>query len=157
LCLKTKRISLNIKWLPFFWDTLYMHSINISRTTVQHMSNWKGIQILTICLISKGLLFFIHPVDWTLNFMHFQPCINCTGCIKKRRPLEIIKHLVKIWMPFQLHIYETVVRENLMSAYIRKRRPLEINHCYNLNLGALCDLYVQYAWQIVPRSRQSFI
>jgi hypothetical protein len=45
---------------------------------------------------------------------------NCprgtTGCIKKRRPLEI-KHIVKIWMPFQLHIYWTVVREILMNAY----------------------------------------
>jgi hypothetical protein len=38
-----------------------MHPINISRTTVQHMCNWKGIQILTIWLISKGLLFFYTP------------------------------------------------------------------------------------------------
>ena len=38
-----------------------MRSINISRTTVQHMCNSKGIQILTICLISKGLLFFDTP------------------------------------------------------------------------------------------------
>jgi hypothetical protein len=37
-----------------------------------------------------------------------------TGCIKKRRPLEI-KHIVKIWMPFQLHICWTVVRAILME------------------------------------------
>ena len=39
-----------------------MHHINISRTTFQRMCNWKGIQILTMWLISKGLLFYIHPV-----------------------------------------------------------------------------------------------
>jgi hypothetical protein len=44
-----------------FIDTPCMHPINISRTTVEHMCNWKGIQILTICLISKGLLFFYTP------------------------------------------------------------------------------------------------
>jgi hypothetical protein len=54
--------------------TLYIFSnicthftINISRTTVQHMCNWKGIQILTIHLISKVLLFFIHPVECVEN------------------------------------------------------------------------------------------
>jgi hypothetical protein len=40
-------------------------------------------------------------------------CLS-TGCIKKRRPLGI-KHIVKIWMPFQLHICWTVVREILME------------------------------------------
>jgi hypothetical protein len=49
-------ISWEIPRLRFFLYTLYA-LINISRTTVQHMCNWKGIQILTICLISKGLLF----------------------------------------------------------------------------------------------------
>jgi hypothetical protein len=68
-----------------------------------------------------------YATGWMLIFVR-----RYTGCIKKRRPLEI-KHIVKIWMPFHLHICWTVVREILMSAYIRKRRPLEINHCYNLN------------------------
>jgi hypothetical protein len=44
-----------------------MHSINISRTTVQHMCNWKSIQILTVCLISKGLLFFYTPCIGSRN------------------------------------------------------------------------------------------
>jgi hypothetical protein len=51
-----------------------MHSINISRTTVQHMCNRKGIQILTICLISKGLLFFDTPciiLKRYLSIMHY--------------------------------------------------------------------------------------
>jgi hypothetical protein len=61
----------------------------------------------------------------------------CTGCIKKRRPLEI-KPIVKIWMPFQLQYAEPWCVKYWWSAYIRKRRPLEINHCYNLNPGALC-------------------
>jgi hypothetical protein len=51
-----------------------MHPINISRTTVQHMCNRKGIQILTIWLISKGLLFFdILQVEYTFN-------LNSTVC-----------------------------------------------------------------------------
>jgi hypothetical protein len=59
-----------------------MHPINISRTTVQHMCNWKGIQILTIWLISKGLLFFIHPVYSSLQhdnqLSKVLPCSNNT-------------------------------------------------------------------------------
>jgi hypothetical protein len=51
-----------------------MHPINISRTTVQHMCNWKGIQILTIWLISKGLLFFIHPVYCLQNTVDRMSC-----------------------------------------------------------------------------------
>jgi hypothetical protein len=46
-----------------------MHTINISPTTVQHMCNWKGIQILTICLISKGLLFFYTPCIWGVKLI----------------------------------------------------------------------------------------
>jgi hypothetical protein len=60
-------ISWEIPRLRFFWYTLYMHPINISRITVQHMCNWKGIQILTICLISKGLLFFDTPCTVVLT------------------------------------------------------------------------------------------
>jgi hypothetical protein len=51
-----------------------MHPINISRTTVQHMCNRKGIQILTICLISKGLLFFYTPCR--VNFVNELENIN---------------------------------------------------------------------------------
>jgi hypothetical protein len=32
------------------------------------MCNWKGIKSLKICLISKGLLFFIHPVERLHSF-----------------------------------------------------------------------------------------
>jgi hypothetical protein len=42
------------------------------------------------------------------------PSSALQGVSKKRRPLEI-NHIVKIWMPFQLHICWTVVREILMG------------------------------------------
>ena len=48
-----------------------MHPINISHTTVQHTRNWKGIQILTIWLISKGLLFFYTPCSAGQTFIRF--------------------------------------------------------------------------------------
>jgi hypothetical protein len=72
---------------------------------------------------------------WNNVLLEFECLITLQVYKKKRRPLEI-NHIVKIWMPFQLHICWTVVRELIMmSAYIRERRPLEINHCYNLNPG----------------------
>jgi hypothetical protein len=40
-----------------------------------------------------------------------------TGCIKKKE----IKHIVKNWMPFQLHICGTVVREILMECIYYKK------------------------------------
>jgi hypothetical protein len=82
-------------------------TINISRTTVQHMCNWKGIQVLTICLISKGLLFFDTPCIVSLFFWDTYPvvvnsmsvqickdfyCSLYTGCPKK--PENYWNHLL---------------------------------------------------------------
>ena len=50
--------------------------------------------------------------DCTRN--HTNAYTNNYRVYQKRRPLEI-KHIVKIWMPFQLHICWTVVREILMG------------------------------------------
>jgi hypothetical protein len=57
-------------------------------------SPWKSVEVLE----SPGI-----------NFLNLYRAYK-----KKRRPLEI-KHIVKIWMPFQLHICWTVVREILME------------------------------------------
>jgi hypothetical protein len=68
-----------------------MHPINISRTTVQHMYNWKGIQILTIRLISKGLRFLIHPV---YPIEHTWPCSNSLR--EWLHPRRNLRHAIKV-------------------------------------------------------------
>jgi hypothetical protein len=84
-----------------------MHSINISRTTVQHMCNCKGIQILTICLISKGLLFFIHPVESVCTLSgHEGPIQQKSG---RPRHLHVdvpdkIKSLIKILLNWKTNM-----------------------------------------------------
>ena len=52
-------------------------------------------------------------------------------------------------MPFQLHICRTVVREILMGAYIRKRRPLEIEITFKQKI--VCS-WEQSAMHTVRRS-----
>jgi hypothetical protein len=63
----------------------------------------------------------------------------CTGCIKKKetfRNQAYCKNLNAFSIAHMLNRAWCV--KYWWSAYIRKRRPLEINHCYNLNPGALC-------------------
>jgi hypothetical protein len=70
------------RYFKFYKGLLFLiyALINISRTTVQHMCTWNGIQILTICLISKGLLFFYTP---------------CTVCPPKKYPLYKLSYCYK--------------------------------------------------------------
>jgi hypothetical protein len=114
-----------------------MHSINISRTTVQHMCNWKGIQILTICLISKGLLFFIHPVQfWRILIMlllawqnywmligweEYNYFINCTAV--------------------QLMIFPTQTewRKGFLNTNVKRNCPRELDENTNKSTKFCCN------------------
>jgi hypothetical protein len=96
----------------------------------------------TCCLSSLGarqhfLAIVASSIRFTIELVCLIYAYIYTGCIKKRRPLEI-KHIVKIWMPFQLHICWIVVREILRGAYIRKRRPLEFEITFKQKFVCSC-------------------
>jgi hypothetical protein len=62
--------------------------------------------------------------------MAVSTCINC-------KSFDAIQQLDMAIAKFAQADFMAFI-QCIWSAYIRKRRPLEINHCYNLNPGALC-------------------
>ena len=96
-----------------------MHNINISRTTVQHMCNWKVIQILTICLISKGLLFFIHPVYLLRRYKNEQECF-----IRFKDAVQYVcKQRLCLHFGFQnIEFYSTTIYIFMIIEYNKLRR-----------------------------------
>jgi hypothetical protein len=123
-----------------------MHPINISRTTVQHMRNWKGIQILTIWLISKGLLFFYTPCR--MNTINSLPCHIATqtsilwllAIVYNKLLINSCNHIISILLYRTLNIRS---KYKCLHVYHQKEIKPSLPELFKIYLSIIC------IWMIV--------
>jgi hypothetical protein len=108
---------------------------------------WKGIQILTIWLISKGLLFFIHPVEHSIDTGHvgrLKPVFHFNRIVPKRS-------VFLCFLTTRVELMTSTQKKMLRYVTIRLKWKTGLsddlpNVCFSINLIELHVIPPRFDW-----------